>query len=389
MTTADALPAVAADTRRFPTYGRARLWLGISAVGTMVTLAAGALVFDAAGALVRVIPNPVGALAAFVALYAAAHLPFDILGGFVLPRRHGRAHPAPVRFAAILLRGVALHATLLFACACALLIAGRVGGVALTIATGVAISLLLLAGQGVVARALAALRPGPLDGEAGRTPTLVHADDEGFTGSITGVLRVRRILMPARWRSALGDEGFSLALRRREIAIDSGAWLRGRIVAIAFTSIGLAVSAVLAGAPLMGEAEGVIRMALFFTLWSFLGLLTLPTVSRRAVVEIDRRLRASATDVGAIDAMVSRLDALQDGEPERPGFVEAIFHPVPSVRNRLGAPEGDRSRGAQSRGAWNAARTSVYLSAAGVGLLGRAVHCNCGRPALWVYLPTD
>ena len=38
---------------------------------------------------------------------------------------------------------------------------------------------------------------------------------------------------------------------------------------------------------------------------------------------------------------------------------------------------------------WNTARTALFLSWASLGLLSRAVHCNCGRPALWVLFPGD
>lgn len=68
----------------------------------------------------------------------------------------------------------------------------------------------------------------------------------------------------------------------------------------------------------------------------------------------------------------------------RPSLIEAIFHPIPSVENRLNGP---RTRG--RIGFWDLARTSIFISLAGLGLLGRAVHCNCGRPSLWVFLPTD
>jgi hypothetical protein len=78
------------------------------------------------------------------------------------------------------------------------------------------------------------------------------------------------------------------------------------------------------------------------------------------------------------------LDDLQDRERERSSLVETIFHPVPSVQSRL---RGPRSTG--GHGCWDAARTAVYVSAAGLGLLGRAVHCNCGRPSLWAFLPLD
>jgi hypothetical protein len=35
------------------------------------------------------------------------------------------------------------------------------------------------------------------------------------------------------------------------------------------------------------------------------------------------------------------------------------------------------------------ARTALPMSWCCLGLLGRAVHCNAGRPELWVLLPTD
>jgi hypothetical protein len=79
------------------------------------------------------------------------------------------------------------------------------------------------------------------------------------------------------------------------------------------------------------------------------------------------------------------LDRRLDGEPLRPRGIEAIFHPVPSVTSRR-----ERLNAASSgRGAYQAARMALPLSWACLGLLGRAVHCNCGRPALWVMLPGD
>jgi hypothetical protein len=38
-------------------------------------------------------------------------------------------------------------------------------------------------------------------------------------------------------------------------------------------------------------------------------------------------------------------------------------------------------------GAWHAARTTLFLSWAGFGLLSRAVHCNSGRPEPWALPP--
>jgi hypothetical protein len=167
-------------------------------------------------------------------------------------------------------------------------------------------------------------------------------------------------------------------------AVRTGAWLRGRVLALVFTWTGIALAAFLVGADKLETGEGVITFSLWFTLWSFLGLLTLPTPSRAGVIEVDAALRASGVDASTLNDAVVCLDAFQDREPIRPAGVEMIFHPVPAVHNRI---EGPLAKG--RRGYLDAARTSVFISACGLGLLGRAVHCNCGRPELWIFLPSD
>lgn len=59
--------------------------------------------------------------------------------------------------------------------------------------------------------------------------------------------------------------------------------------------------------------------------------------------------------------------------------------PVPSVDNRRRLTRNSP----WSLGGWHAARTTLFLSWSCLGLLSRAVHCNAGRPELWVLLPTD
>lgn len=102
------------------------------------------------------------------------------------------------------------------------------------------------------------------------------------------------------------------------------------------------------------------------------------------VADVDRSLLAAGYSREALERTIRQLDDLQDRERQRPPLVETIFHPVPSVESRLRGPHT-----AGTRGAWDAARTAVYLSSAGISLLGRAVHCNAGRPALWTFLPID
>lgn len=385
----DSSPGIAASSG----YGRARLWLGISAVGTVVTLSTLGLALDAPGLMQRSIGSTtwgqIRGLLGFILIYAAIQLPFDVLGGYLLPKRFGRSHPPLARYLVGLTRGVVTHAALLFLAAVVILFAGQWGGMAATVTAGLVMSLLLLRGRVELASLEAPLeltsgeqmsnRPGdslPI--------TLAQSPDEGFTGAVVGVFRPRFHMLPVRWRELLGPEGFEVEVNRRSLAVRTGSWWRGRALALLFTLAGLTAAAWLVGRARLGTAGGTIEFSLWFSLWSFFGLLTLPSLSRRGVLEIDERAQAEGGSRVAIRTTTRLLDELQDGEPMRPALVETLFHPIPSVQTRLDGPR------AQGRiGYWDAARTSVYLSLAGLGLLSRAVHCNCGRPSLWVFLPTD
>lgn len=381
------------DTTKRPGYGRARLWLGISAVGTMVTLATLTLVLGILSGFRPTTDTSFGAqvtsLSLFVMMYAIVQLPFDFMGGYWLPKRFGRVHPNLTTFLGNLFRGVFVHGGLLLMSANLIMAAGKYGGVAGTVIAGLAISALLLRLRVRIASMMSHMAfvrdPAAKTSHDEHFEVInVESSDEGFTGGIAGVLRPRFQLLPMRWRDVLGPEGFELAASRRSVAIKTGGWWRGRAVALLFTAVGLLFAALLVGSANLGTGWGTIQFSLWFSLWSFLGLLTLPTLSRRGVIEIDERVQSEGYTAQLMRTNTERLDQLQDGEPMRPSLVETIFHPVPSVENRL---EGPRSH--QVVGFWDAARTSIYLSVAGIGLLGRAVHCNCGRPALWVFLPTD
>ena len=376
-----------------PGYGRARLWLGISAVGTMVTMATSLLTFGLPGWMQPAIDAGFGSqvtgLLVFLLAYLLIQLPFDFMGGYWLPKRFGRSHPSLGVYLTSLFRGIVSHSALWLAVAVLLMAAGRYAGVLGTVVAGLGIGWLLLCFRVQIASVMSHFSmtcDTDQNLSMGRKLEVVSAEvvDEGFTGGVVGVIRPRYQILPTRWRQVLGDDGYQLAASRRELAVKIGSWQRGRAVAVLFTALGLGISAWFVGPSQIGTAAGTIHLSLWFTLWSFLGLLTLPTLSRRGVIEIDERAQTEGYSTNLMRLNTERLDRLQDGEPVRPSVVEAIFHPVPSVESRL---EGPRSH--QVRGFWDAARTTIYLSLAGLGLLGRAVHCNCGRPSLWVFLPTD
>jgi uncharacterized protein YbjT (DUF2867 family) len=385
-------PIVATPHADVAGYGRARLWLGISAVGTIVTMAiiglASGFPSRFSGLFSASFANQMLQILAFVGLYMIVQLPFDLFGGYLLPRRFGRQSPPLSTYLLRLAHSALVHGAMLFTVSIALTLAGRFGGFFGSIAVAALIVMALLAARVLIARLLAPLSiqpPAAATGNADPLPVLVaKSDDEGFTGGIAGVLGARFQLVPQKWEEVLCGEGLKLAVRRRVIAVSSGGWRRGQIAAVAFTLIGIGLGTWLTGSHQLGTAQGTIRISLWFTLWSFLGLLTLPTLSRRGVVAVDELARAEGWKADLFIKNTDALDRLQDGEPVRPSLVETIFHPIPSVQSRL---EGPTAHGAV--GFWDVARSAIFLSMAGAGLLGRAVHCNCGRPSLWAFLPTE
>lgn len=366
-------------TRRAPvtaTYARARLRLGIACVGTFVVLAAVLLLSDAPGA---VLPGSdswaltdVAWLALLVSLYAVVSAPFDMVGGLLLPRRYGRS-VADEGFGRPWARGVAAHGSCLLVVALVLLAAGRAGGDAATLAAAFLLALALLATQVRLARVV---------GDVRREGDRLRASDPSFVGGVVGLPGLDRTVLSAAW----DEETARIQAVRREAVRHSGSRALGVAVALLFDLAGLTV-ALLATSASATSVAGLAALSLWTTLWSFLGLLVLPSLSRRAVVAADRAAAEGGVDSGELVRVLRRLDAAQEDEPRRDRLVETVFHPVPALERRLAAI--DAERGPSLPQPWHTARTALFLSWATLGLLSRAVHCNCGRPALWALFPGD
>lgn len=367
-----------------PAYGRWRLRLGISAVGSVVVLSIGALIVGLPAMLEGAIGS-YGAVVVFFAAFAGLHTGFDVLGGRVLPRRAGRSSPEIGRFAVGLARGVAVHTSVLVLVGVLMLGAtGPVGRWGFVLG-GIGAMVAMLLARPVIARLMSGVW---IEHEASLGGCrFASAADEGFTGGVLGVVRARAVVLPLAWREGLPERVLGVVSQRRRLAVSTGGWARGRAAAIAFTVAGLLVAAFSVPGGWVGGSAGVIGFSLVFTLWSFGGLLVLPTLSRRASRSLDRAVLAAGVVADELTAAAQALDRLQDDEPRRPGWIERIFHPIPSVSARASWAAGDVGGG--SAGAWDVARTSIYLSWAGLGLLSRSVHCNCGRPDLWVFLPVE
>lgn len=381
------------------TYARARLYIGISGVGTLVLIATLLLTTHWHETILPRtdywLPEDAWSLAAFIGVFLLVMLPFDYLGGFVLPNAYRKQTIDFGQFFGPWLIGVSLQSTLFFVTGLGILSIGRVFGVlgvTMLIIVGclayVAIQgkLVSLLTNGTTRKREEDLRFLRMQLRRWNMPEktlqVVKHKDPGFTGGIVGLPRLETIVLPDSWFEKLSTHERSVAVARRLEALESGSRTLGLALALAWIVTGFVLSTLLPGAGVTTVTQ-IVTTSLGFTLWSFLGLLTLPTASRQASYAIDRQVLARGVSAGQLGTTIAKLDRLQDDEPTRPRFIETIFHPVPSVSNRNSSTNG------KTTGAWHAARMTLFLSWACLGLLSRAVHCNAGRPELWVMLPTD
>ena len=80
---------VQAEHPKVVTYARSRLWLGICNVGCLVLLSLSALWLHLPQRFLVGL-TPLSAIALTLGCYIAISLPFDLLGGYILPRRYQR-----------------------------------------------------------------------------------------------------------------------------------------------------------------------------------------------------------------------------------------------------------------------------------------------------------
>jgi hypothetical protein len=380
-------------------YARARLWLGMSGVGAIVVGCIIALLLDLP---TRLLPTATSgswadaeAIIAMVVGITVVMIPIDYFGGYYLPTRFSRITISASKYVGGWVTGVITQGTLFAISFAAILAAGRVGGLGGAIIAISAITIVYVSIQGRLVGLMTgghcefsddkverAARRAAEWGLKQRPIIVIQAADPGFNGGVVGLPHFETVLLSRNFVDWLTVNQLSVVLARRMVAIDSGARTRGILLAVGWILAGFGLSSLLPGAGVSSVAE-LTTTCLGFTLWTFLGLLTLPTVSRQASYAIDCEVVRRGAKPETLAETISMLDTWQDDEPSRGAVIETIFHPVPSVSNRKHLRESG------SPLAWHAARMMLFLSWSCMGLLSRAVHCNAGRPELWTMLPVD
>jgi len=190
------------------------------------------------------------------------------------------------------------------------------------------------------------------------------------------------ILLPGPWTSDLNAAELQTVIQRRVWEIKNNLPARSFLFALSWNLAGCRVGSLLLELPNRLPESAMLLQGCWMTVWGFLGLLILPTVSRSSVFGADRATAEQGFDSIAWIQRFPKMTG-EDGNPKT--LLQRVFYPIPSAQERLDCLE--RSPVLPIFG--NVARTNLFLSLATLTFLGRCVHCNVGRPELWVFPPSD
>jgi len=350
---------------------RRRLWLGITNVGFWVLTTAVGLYWlsngDTSGFDIRRLGLVFGAA---VVVQAA----FDCIGGAVL--RPG-SPSLRTNFLRGWSRGALAHTLVLIGVGvlsyASFRLTGGFGPAILLATVGLAL------GRRHLLRAVAGLLTRKIPHHFG-TILIADATDPAFTGGIIGLARRARSVVPASWLETLPQDELAAESSRRRWQMDSGLPSRAFILILVWNLAGGFAGSLALKLAERRPAEALLGHACWMTLWAFIGLLVLPALSRPVVFAADRAAANAGFDPRH---WIKRFPHLVGEDGSSSSAVQTIFYPIPSAALRLRQLEKPLSGFVPG----NLARGNLYYSWATLTLLGRAVHCNVGRPSLWVFPP--
>ena len=352
---------------------RRRLALGISNVGFWVLAAAFGLVGTVSERLPA--PKPVD-LAVLLICAIMVQFAFDWVGGTLLMPASSNG---PQRFLFPWIRAVIIHTALLTlsgALCYGNFLLCKDFCLAVTIT-----SCALFALRNPLLRWVAGTPVKP--SLSGDTPVLIaESRDPSFTGGSCTIGLESRPLLPARWISCLTKSQLEAVTFRRQWFIQNHLPFKAFACSLAWNLCGCWVGSTLLQLRERPIEQALLLQSVWMTLWSFVGLLVLPTLSRSTVFAADH-----ATAVNGLDAesWIRKYPSLTGEDGNATSIVQRLFYPIPSTNERLQA----LGKPARLPVLGNVARTNLFLSPSVLTLLGRSVHCNVGRPELWIFPPTD
>jgi hypothetical protein len=327
---------------------------------------------------------------AVLGLAVAVQAPFDLLGGYVLPRLYHFQPPRWWVFVFGWLRGVLVLGVLQGGLWLGLWALGQaLGPWAVPAGVGLA-GLLLLALQPLLARAVAPLTPARADVALAwlrlrlwNQPPPTHlqpvvAAEPAFSGGYVGLPGAAAHWVPEAWFRRLDPEVPAVQAVRRRLARKG--WPLALALAWAWAVGGWAAAVGAGLLPTHFTFAHLLGAMLLLSPWWLLGAGLAAALNRRAVHGADAAALAAGLPLAELEAALHRLDRLQLHEPSRASWAHWLS-PTPSVDRRSAYLNTPKPRPYVA--AWGVWAATVWLSWAGCGLVGRAHARLQGRPELW------
>lgn len=206
----------------------------------------------------------------------------------------------------------------------------------------------------------------------------LNCSENTFTGGVVYGFFKNIQIIPESWRSS---PYLKIECLRRSFIIKNKFVVRSFVFLAFWNLLGV----------LLGEIQGlyysnnigisIICLSCWMTIWSFLALIIMPRLSHSTVYTID--YLANKYDSVKLKKWIYNFAELIDENGDKNKLVQSVFYPIPSVDSRINS-----LKSSSSFCFGNIARQNLFLSWGVFNLSCRSVHCNIGRPVLWVFPPS-
>ena len=366
-------------------HARARLLVGMVAVGSIVIaslLGLVAFAMTSFNSYELVLDLPLISILLLYLFYVTLQSAADLCGGVIIPLVFQKRRETVGRLVSNLGLGIIRHSILNIAALGLLTAASFVfGRFGLLIASALNIAILLL-----LQKFFCEFVAGFTFARSQQNNALVSTGlDDGFTGGIVDTVAGPILLLPStstgldsEYKTSRLKAVRNLQSRATRILLPFLTNGIGSILALYFISCFQSL-----------PVRDVLLYSLCMTFWSFILLLVLPVINRRAVLSLDRELINSGLMYNEFEMAIRIEDLRGEDEYSRSALVQSVYYPIPAPETRLNQTIANK----RSAPFWilfhQIARRSLYASLGCGGFLSRSVHCNAGRPELWIVSPSD
>ena len=206
----------------------------------------------------------------------------------------------------------------------------------------------------------------------------LNCSENTFTGGIVCGFNKNIQIIPESW---VASSYLEIECYRRNYLINKKIVLSSFLYVVFWNLLGVLLGEILGIYSSENFGVSIVCLSCWMTIWSFLALLLMPRLSHSIVYAADSF--ANNYNSIHIKKWIQRFAQLVDENGNENPILQSIFYPIPSADDRI------NSLGTSISFCFgNISRQNLFLSWGVLNLSCRSVHCNIGRPVLWVFPPS-